>query len=340
MCTLTRYIDGDIILTDENFIFYTFGYEHPSDRVFTYIKYIPQKHKQLFNIVYLSGQWKIEDTILLRPKNLYSKKNFEEIIRTLRKNFPFYIYKCPYNNKELVSVPISKIRTVFKPHDALMKLREKRTLKPIEATALEWIDLISKSSRIRLDDFGIHGSLSVGLQSQAPDIDVAIYGGNNFLKVKDTVEKSVDKRQMTYLFENETDRIRRNKVLYKKKKVVFNAIKKPFEIHEKYGTIKRNAIKNVWFTAIVTSDKESMFKPAKYEIKEYFPLNRASEVNSNVPISVTAMVGEYRRFAKKGDQIEVRGLLEEEIFFKDQKHRYRVVIGSGRNDEFIKILNR
>ena len=32
--------DGDTLLMNEGFIFYVFGYEHPNNRVFSFLKYI------------------------------------------------------------------------------------------------------------------------------------------------------------------------------------------------------------------------------------------------------------------------------------------------------------
>lgn len=45
---MKSYLDGDIIVTKENFIFYTFRYEHPSDKVFTYLKYIPSNRLDIW----------------------------------------------------------------------------------------------------------------------------------------------------------------------------------------------------------------------------------------------------------------------------------------------------
>ncbi|KPV65301.1 MAG: hypothetical protein AOA65_0336 [Candidatus Bathyarchaeota archaeon BA1] len=43
--------DGDTFVTKEGFIFNVFGYEHPKNRVFAFLKYIPSNFKTLFQIV-------------------------------------------------------------------------------------------------------------------------------------------------------------------------------------------------------------------------------------------------------------------------------------------------
>ena len=38
--------DGDTFVTKEGFIFYVFGYEHPPNRVFAFLKYIPSERRK------------------------------------------------------------------------------------------------------------------------------------------------------------------------------------------------------------------------------------------------------------------------------------------------------
>ena len=38
-------MDGDTFVTKDGFIMNTFGYEHPDDRVFAFLKYIPAQYK-------------------------------------------------------------------------------------------------------------------------------------------------------------------------------------------------------------------------------------------------------------------------------------------------------
>jgi hypothetical protein len=48
-------IDGDTFVTKDGFIMNTFGYEHPEDRVFAFLKYIPVQYKALFNVEMLKN---------------------------------------------------------------------------------------------------------------------------------------------------------------------------------------------------------------------------------------------------------------------------------------------
>ena len=71
--------DGDVIVTKQGFIFYTFGYIHPPTRVIAYLKYIPKELSSLFSLVYHTTEWKNETQVLVRPKKLYSPTNFQLI---------------------------------------------------------------------------------------------------------------------------------------------------------------------------------------------------------------------------------------------------------------------
>ena len=81
-------MDGDTFVTKEGFILNTFGYEHPTDRVFAFLKYIPAKFKELFHVEMLERTWKFGDTQLFRAEKLYTAKNYQSFIETFRKNFP------------------------------------------------------------------------------------------------------------------------------------------------------------------------------------------------------------------------------------------------------------
>jgi len=48
-------MDGDTFVTKDGFIMNTFGYEHPDDRVFAFLKYIPAQYKQLEQAIKVGG---------------------------------------------------------------------------------------------------------------------------------------------------------------------------------------------------------------------------------------------------------------------------------------------
>jgi predicted nucleotidyltransferase len=119
--------DGDILLTKENFIFYVFGYEHPEERVFSFLKYIPSNLKPHFPLRFLKKRWTLGQVKLFRPEKLYTAKNFQRLLETFRNHFPHYVYFCPFRKKEVISVPQKLIKRVYAPSQSLqMLIRKKR----------------------------------------------------------------------------------------------------------------------------------------------------------------------------------------------------------------------
>ena len=85
-------MDGDTFVTKDGFIMNTFGYEHPEDRVFAFLKYIPAQYKQLFNVEMLTRTWKFGSNQLTQPafprrKTLHSQK-LPNLHRSLPQNLP------------------------------------------------------------------------------------------------------------------------------------------------------------------------------------------------------------------------------------------------------------
>ena len=120
-------MDGDTFVTKDGFIMNTFGYEHPDDRVFAFLKYIPALYKQLFNVEMLTRTWKFGSSTLtnqlFRAEKLYTAKNYQTFIEAFRKTFPNYLFFDQTRGKELITAPLDSIEQVFVPKDRLVWLQ-------------------------------------------------------------------------------------------------------------------------------------------------------------------------------------------------------------------------
>lgn len=144
------------------------------------------------------------------------------------------------------------------------------------------------------------------------------------------VSRLVREGVVQYLFEDESDRLRRNKGLFEGKKYVFNAIRKIEEIEEKYGQYRYHALKPLRFRAKIFDDRESNFKPAVYKITDYQPLDGASKLpRGSEPVELVSMIGRYRGIARKDQVLEVAGIHEEVTSVERGSVKYRVVVGSA-----------
>jgi len=310
------------------------GYEHPKGRVFAFLKYIPAEFQQLFNVEMLERTWKFGDKKLFRAEKLYTAANYQSFMDTFRKNFPEYLYFCPYRSKELISAPISSIDQVFVPKNCLESIRKISNLDRIQTLALELITLLSKESGVSLGHFGMHGSIALNMHSEESDIDFVVYGSGNFRVVEETIDRLAKAGVMRYTFGNKLDRARKFKGKYKDKIWMFTAARLPQEVIDKYGDYRFVPVVPVKFQCIISDDTEAIFRPAIYRLKDYTPADEKSKLpEDQIPDRVLSNIGCYRNVARAGDRIKVSGMLEREESSKTGATTYQVVVGTATSEE-------
>ena len=326
--------DGDTFVTKDGFIFNTFGYEHPAGRVFAFLKYIPAGFKQLFNVDMLTRTWKYGGTELFRAEKLYTAKNYQTFIEAFRQNFPDYLYFCPFRTKEIITSPISSIKTVYVPRDCLKALQRLHKPDELQTFALELLDIISKHSGVNLTDFGIHGSIALNMHSPESDIDFVVYGTENFRVVERAISELVNMGKMSYISGNRLEAARRFQGRFRGKIWMFNATKPRVEIKNDYGMFRYVLIAPVRFQCTVTDDTETMYRPATYKITNYKPSDSESELQiDQVPNRVVSNIGCYRNIARARSEIKVAGKLERVEPVVEGEVSYQVVVGTATSEE-------
>ncbi len=326
--------DGDTFVTKDGFIMNTMGYEHPQDRVFAFLKYIPAEFQGLFHVEMLDRTWQFGDKKLFRAEKLYTAANYQSFMETFRKNFPNYLYFCPYRQKELISAPISSISQVFVPKDCLETISKISKPDRMQALALELIRMLSEESGVNLSHFGMHGSIALDMHSEESDIDFVVYGSGNFRVVEETIDRLVAEGKMKYIFGNKLDRARKFKGKYKDKIWMFTAARLPQEVTDKYGDFRFTPISPLKFTCTVSDDTEAIFRPAIYRIKDYTPTDDKSKLpTEQIPDCVLSNIGCYRNVARTGDKIKVSGMLEKVESTKTDAATYQVVVGTATTEE-------
>jgi hypothetical protein len=271
---------------------------------------------------------------LFRAEKLYTSKNYQAFLETLRKHFPDYVYYCPYRGKQVISVPVSSVKNVYVPSECLRSLIKFTRKDSLQKMTLEFINLLSEESGIAIEDFGVHGSVALNMHTPKSDIDIAVYGAENFRKLERTIDKLVKEGALTYQCSNRLDAARHFKGRYKNRIFMYNAIRKPEEINTKYGLHKYTPFTPVNFSCVVKDDSEAMFRPATYRIEDHKPSSTASELpQDRTPRLVVSMIGCYRNVARKGDQIRVSGMLERVENLETSKVFYQVVVGTGTSEE-------
>ncbi|KYH40891.1 MAG: hypothetical protein AYL33_005110 [Candidatus Bathyarchaeota archaeon B63] len=326
--------DGDAFITDEGFIFYVFGYEHPSDRIFSFLKYIPADLQHLFEIRYLKRRWRLGERALVRAERLYTARNYNVILKTFMENFPDYIYYCPYRGKTMISAPTRMIRRIFEAKTCLKKLMHKNRKDRLESSALELIAFLSEQSGVEAEEFGIHGSIALGMHTEDSDIDVAVYGSRNFRRVEKAVKRLISDGELKHIARNWTDRVRMHRCRYGDVAFNYVAVRRTEEIYARYGDYSYRPIRPVRFRCIISDDGEAMFRPAIYGISDYRPLDETSILHgSERPEKVVSMIGCYRNIAHAGWCVHVSGMLERVEHNETGDYYYWVVVGTGISDE-------
>jgi uncharacterized protein len=327
-------MDGDTFVTKDGFIMNTFGYEHPDDRVFAFLKYIPAKYKDMFNVEMLERTWHYGQNELFRAEKLYTAKNYQTFIEAFRKNFPDYLYYDQNRGKELITAPLNRIEEVFVPRDRLVWLRTLPKLDELQAKALELILLIGAEAEVHISDLGLHGSLALNMHAPHSDIDFVVYGTDNFRRVESAIERLVNTAKLNYIVGNRLDAARKFQGRYKGKIYMYNATRQFDDVTVKFGQYKYTPLATVRFTATVCSDSETMYRPATYKISGYKPQDPESELPiDKIPIQVISNIGCYRNVAKQGSEIKVAGKLEKVESTTSDEVFYQVVVGTATSEE-------
>ncbi|MGA3192961.1 MAG: nucleotidyltransferase domain-containing protein [Candidatus Bathyarchaeia archaeon] len=321
-------------MTKTGFIFNVFGYEHPAGRVFAFLKYIPAKYKKLFNIAYLDNTWNYGRQKVFRAERLYTAQNYQSFLETFRKNLPSHVYFCPYRGKEVITAPLNSVKDIYVPKECLRRLAKLQTRDSLQKVALDLIKLLSSESQIDTEDFGIHGSIALNMHTPKSDIDLVVYGAQNFRKLEATINRLVEAGTLSYMSKNRIDAARQCKGKYQGKIFMYNAVRKPEEINSKYGIAEYFPIAPVSFCCTVKDDSEAMFRPAIYGIENYVPADREATFSENkVPNQVVSMIGCYRNVARRGDRIRVSGMLERVENLETGQVSHQVVVGTGTSEE-------
>ena len=326
--------DGETLLTKEGFIFYVFGYEHPENRVFAFLKYIPSNLAHHFSIRFLKQKWNLEGIELSRPEKLYTAQNYQKYLATFRKFFPHYLYCCPFRGKEVLSVSLDQIRRIYFPRECLQAIFEKERKDALQKETVELVSFLSEKSEVQIQDFGIHGSVGLNMHSKYSDIDLVVYGSENFKKLETAVNQLVDESVFTHVFTKKIDHARKHRGRYNNRRFVYNAVRKYEEIDVQYGNLKYIPVQKVSFSCEVVNDAENMFRPAIYIIKNYQPEDSASELAAKqVPTRVLSMIGYYRNVARQEDIVRVSGTLERVENIETGNYNYQVVVGTAIHEK-------
>lgn len=344
---MTKFRDHDYVETEESFFFTVVGYLHPPDGVLAYLKYVPGK-----------GPWRRDGLTFKRIIQIYSMEELIGSIKLLKEDRPYYVRYDPVIGEEMSFVPNNRIKKHYSTIDIAKGLRKKEQPDPIEARALELMDILSNISGISTEKFGITGSLLVGIHHEESDVDIVVEGRDECKKLIESLNSTDQVNCITRLRDKDkakwistctkkyplsiedlarlSSRIR-NKYVYKGQVFSIHGIKAYQDIKESYGEIIYRRIGIGRAIAEVEDVSDSYFTPAIYRIRV---IDYSGPVSNDIR-EVACFDTNFAFMFKEGDVIEVLGKLER-VYDKRSNETYlRINVGSfvAASKEYIRLKN-
>jgi len=343
---LRSFRDRDYLITPEGFIFAVIGNRHPVDRVIAYLKYVPDER----------GKWGQGRARYRRALEHYNVPSVMDSMRFLRDKAPRYLFESVADGILLPAVPTDRVAAHLCPEKRLLELQNAKDRDELESKALRLIQLISGKAGVPMGSLGLTGSILARIHDPAfSDIDLVVYGFNNVLRVKTTLQRLKDSssgeiRRLTGASQEKwvserlksTPLTRRDIIALLKRKwniglfdetdFSIHAVHVETEISDRYGDERYVPLEIVDATTIVMDAKESLFMPAIYRVTS----TSLKGAFSNCAVNrIVSFEGLYSDIAEESETISCRGKLER--VESSTGLGYRIVIGSpeARGTDFI-----
>jgi predicted nucleotidyltransferase len=345
-----QFRDKDFIEDVDGAIFCVIGNIHPPDRVISYLKYVPGFRGEAVRV-----KWSRDGKSFSRVLPNYSALGVLKVQEYLKSICSNYVYFDPYMNIEFIAVPREKIAKHFLPELRLGEIIS-GARDPLEEHALRLVKTICRESNVDVGSIGITGSILLKIHNlQYSDIDLVTYGRESSVKIREAVKKLLEeesygfhrpKGDMLKQWAEEIARIHPLRIdeavkLYSTKwnRAIFQG--RQFSIHpvntekEEYGRFKYIPKGIVRIRCQVVDDKDSIFLPCKYIVKNVYFLEGkwVSEIRE-----VVSYEGLYCDIASAGETITVQGKLEEaeDLYYKQKYFRVTVGTFEARGLDYIK----
>ncbi len=328
--------EGDLIEAFDGNIFDVKGLVHPPDKIIAFIRFTPDEE----------GERKRDNR---RYRKVYPLKDRYELLKA---KFPQYLVFDRVFNEWMCEVPINTIKRHYEPRKYLNQLRRKKVAEELEKQALQLNQLLRRKASVPWKALGVSGSLLAGLQSQASDIDLIVYGSADCQKVHGALAS---------LMQDSTSRIRRytrselktlfdfrskdtnvgfedfvrtesRKVLQGKfgqRDFFVRCVKESSEIDETYGSVIYEPAGEAKIKATIVDNSEMIYTPCSYQIKT----DTVLEGKKGTPLTeITSFRGRFCEQTRLGEQVISRGKVERVHKDGHKNHHFRLLLGNRPSD--------
>ncbi len=256
----------------------------------------------------------------------------------LREHHPHYLHHSTRLDAHLHAVPLVRVKRHHQPRERVREILERGPSDPMEEKLVRLLNMLIEGGT-PAEVLGVTGSLLIGRQTPSSDLDLVVYGRENFFQVRSLVRALIEAGQLGDL--NDADwreayhrrgceldfeeflrheRRKGNKGMIAGTKfdlalIIDGAEPEPHAVWRKAGPA---AIR-----AKVVDDSRAFDQPARY------PINHA-EIGEVLSFTHT-----YVGQAQQGEAIEAAGAVE----VADDGRR-RLVVGSSREalGEYIRVI--
>lgn len=334
-----RLRDRDAIITPEGLIFRVFGYSHPSNAYICDAEYAPAE-------IFKSDNPK---AFRSKGQQVFYKFYEDEGWRFIQNSFPKYMIFHEMLHKKVVGIDHNQVAEARKPGEKLKRLIEKDPEDELVAALQDVLEFATQDSGLSSKDFGVFGSMLHGFHHpKFSDIDLIIYGGENTVKLRETLQElySTDSSLLTNEFETD-ESIRRKQwrfrnfspkefVWHQRRKMIYavfknkgsgRVVKTEFEPVKRWDEISNaydsgaRILQKGWIKmfARVIEDQDAPFIPSVYGVE---PLKVLSGSEGGIDATrVISYMEEFRMQARNDETVHVEGNLEEVTTSKGSFHQ-------------------
>lgn len=309
-------IESFYIETLDGFFFAVKGLEHPAERLIAVLRYVPDSVK---------GDRKKERTFYRRLYGFGEQESF------IRKACPQCLIYDPVFRTKLQSVPRSSVRRIYDPRLRLQELLQASDGTEIEQDAVAFALLLQAESEIAQPGLGITGSLLIGLHTEKSDLDIAVFGKNNGIKLFQALKQLLDSGSYSDLCRLDTAGIKElyaqrvadthmgfedfvrlemrkaNQGRFRERMYFIRFVPEMHEAADVYGGRSYTPIGRASISASISDDRESIFTPCRYGVSGVRSMD-----GSDLPEikEIVSFRGRFCEQARAGECIIAEGTLE------------------------------
>ncbi|MCL7402480.1 MAG: nucleotidyltransferase domain-containing protein [Thaumarchaeota archaeon] len=329
--------DHDFLEDSDGWMFCVVGDVHPPEGFFAYPKYTPGP-----------GPWRRGVQSFRRTIEKYSMSELKKLLGYLKTSRPEYIRHDGVLDAEMFFLPSMKVLKHYSCVEGLKNIIGKDARDVLEQFLVDFIYEISDSSGVSLEYLGVTGSILLGIHHEKSDIDLVVYGRENYWKIIDILEEKTSPRYHHSLRRfstvypiswSDAEKLARrvkHKRTYHGVDFSLYGVRKIDEINEVYGDYIYRKVGIAKAELEVVDSSNSCFTPSIYLVEGY------AEISGNrYPVEkLTCYDLTYTALFHEGDRLQVYGKLEEVIDRRNSNKFYSILFGSfeAAGIEYIRLL--